>query len=490
MKVLHCLTILFFCCCVGTSWAQSDSWKVEALEEIQQTLTPARIDRSIVKHRLYDDSKLESYNSASFYYRACLKWAALPKSHRSQLYEKRKAWLDSSIADFPTTEVEQWMSRNEEVFNELKRGIRGTCDWGFPNGEITFSQQTEMGFSVEQALLNELGDLLRLKARIHIGRSEFEKAITSIAGCIKLARDAGNLPAPFLGATMTTGIAFPAIVTIRELASVPNSPNLLTALQTLPRPISDYLSNIKQQHQVIERSFKILDNPEESDRTDAQWRIAFLEALEQIDQAHRWNLERDYPNVEQELAASRQQRLSILFAKNYPVAKRRLIGAGWSAKELNKMPVGQVIAIQTRRLWDQYTGLHDGIENMPASRVHNRALQLENSELIYGELHGCFPLNLIVLTQENLLRSRWQLVEISMNLQLLRDHLAKTGSLPTAEQFDEMNPFPDPETDLPFQYRRLENGDAQLQSKPAFHEGSPQRSYVRVRYNIKKAIQK
>ena len=266
---------------------------------------------------------------------------------------------------------------------------------------------------------------------------------------------------------------------------------MLAALQTLPRPVADYLSDIKQQHRIIERSFQFLDNPQWSDRTNAQWRAVFIDGLEQLGNAYDWNLEREYPNSWDELVESRQKQISILFAKLYPVAKRKLIESGWDASELDEMPVGKVIAIQTKRVWDSHVQLLNGIENLPAEKVHDRAEKLINSDLIYGDLNGCFPLNLIILLEESLLRSRWQLIEISMNMQLLRDHLARTGEFPTTEQFKKLNPLPNPQTGLPFQYRKLDNGHAQLQSAPVRFAGSSDRDdYVRERYTIKKAHQK
>ena len=289
---------------------------------------------------------------------------------------------------------------------------------------------------------------------------------------------------------MTTGIAYPVLELAQEIAMIPGSPNLLPALQTLPRPIADHLSDSKQNHKIIERSFQFLDAPEKSNRTDAQWRDVFLDGVKQIDNANSWNLESKYPNPDEELAATRQQRLALLFAKLYPVAKLQLIEAGWDESELNSMPVGKVVAIQTRRAWDAYTELFNGVENLPASKIYDRAVKIADSDLVNSDFHGCFPFPLITHTQENLLRCRWQLVEINMNLQLIRDHLAKTGSFPTAVQFKEMA-FADPETGLSFQYRRLENGDAQFQSIPVIYDGSNRgRDYVVVRYTIKKADQK
>lgn len=492
MRTFKCITILVWLLCVNFCHAQStNDWKIEAWEKVEQVLAPALITDDTLKYKLFDDSRLGSHNAASFYYRASLNWATLPKSHRVKLYDRREAWFDAPISELPLEEVEQWLEETSSVFKDLNKGLTGVCDWGLVNGELTFVEQAEMGFAAEQAVLSEFGDILRLRARLQVARSEFDEAIGSLADCIKLARDAGKLPAPFFGATMTTAIAFPAVQMVNEMSMKPGSPNLVSALQTLPRPISDYLSEIKLQHQIVGRSFLLLDNPEQSDRTDSQWRTVFLDEIEQLDQANGWNIEREYPNSEEELTNTRKRRLGILFAKLYPVAKRQLIEAGWNAKELNSMPVGKVIAIQTKRLWDAHVQLLNGLEDLPASKVHDRAMKLENSDLIYGEMHGCFPLNLIVFTQENLLRSRWQLIEISMNLQLLRDHLAKNGSFPTAEQFAKLGPLPDPDTGKPFQYRRLENGDAQLQSSPVFYEGASDRSgYVRVRYTIKKAGQK
>ena len=158
------------------------------------------------------------------------------------------------------------------------------------------------------------------------------------------------------------------------------------------------------------------------------------------------------------------------------------MNAGWDKEKLDAMHVGQVIAIQTRRLWDRHVQLLQGIENLSAAEVRERSKQMESGDLPYGELLGAFPVQNVITTQEDLLLSRWSNFEISMNVEKLRHHLAKTGSFPNAKQFQAMSPCPDPQTDQPFEYRLLENGDAQIQSSPIGEE-----DYVRTRYTIKKA---
>ena len=449
---------------------------------------PPRLTDDSLQLKLFDDSKLGSHNAATYYYRACLKWASLPKSHRVQLNDHRKEWLLSPFAALPKAEVEAWLRDTDSVFKELDRGLSGTCNWGLEGvRQLDYAETVELDKSAELTVLPELAEVLRLKARLHIARSEYAAAAKTLADTVKLARDVEMLPG-LLPVFASNNISYRMLAFVNEMASTAGSPNMLRALQTLPRPLADYQSAVRDQYKTIERSFGFLDSPETSTRNDKQWRSVFLDGIAQIDRAHRSTYESTHPNGWDELVASRTNRLGLLMGKLYPSAKQELLSAGWEKKDLDSMPVGKVIAIQTRRLWDKHTSLLAGLENLTAAEIRDRSKKMQSSDLVYGELLGGFPLHTMITNQENLLLSRNLLVEVSMNMELLRNHLAAAGKFPTVEQFKAMNPLPDPTTGLPFQYRRLENGDAQIQSQPdRYDELAESQKYVRVRFTFKKA---
>ncbi len=487
MKISFCyFAVLISLLGANTGFAQQkDRWKETAWEEIDQTVTPAEITQDSLTYKLFDDSAATAqHNSATYYYRACLKWAAMPKNHRAKLYSQQEPWFRGPLSDLPQVAVEQWLSKTEPALKELRKGLAGKCDWGIEDSQgLSIAEMTELDLSVELTVLREFADVLRLQARLHLARSEFQQAVSVLAATIKLSQDITRLPG-FLPPYSAINIARNTLSTINEMASLPNSPNMFRALQTLPNPIVNFRPVIRKQYDSVQRSLQFLDDPESSNRSDDQWRAVFLDGLEQLDESSRSNYERTRPDSWNDIVASRERRLGLLLAKLFPSAKRELVNAGWDKEKLDAMHVGQVIAIQTRRLWDRHVQLLQGIDNLSAAEVRERSKQMESGDLLYGELLGAFPVQNVITTQENLLLSRWSNFEISMNVEKLRHHLAKTGSFPNAKQFQAMSPCPDPQTDQPFEYRLLENGDAQIQSSPIGEE-----DYVRTRYTIKKAQQ-
>ena len=172
MRILNCIPVLICFGFANLCAAQSaDDWKIRAIWDVDQVLSPAEITDESLKYKLFDDSNLGSHNAASFYYRASLKWAALPKAHRSKLFERADVWFDAPMSDFPIDEVEQWLEKTKPVFKDLNKGLSGVCDWGLSGDEFTFAEQNSMGFVAELVVLDELGRILRLKARLHVVRT-------------------------------------------------------------------------------------------------------------------------------------------------------------------------------------------------------------------------------------------------------------------------------------------------------------------------------
>ena len=485
MKIQFCYFAILICLVsttVGSSQTK-DRWELTVWEEFELAVTPAEISQESLDYELFAEASVAAqHNSASYYYRACLKWASMTKAHRKKLYDQRNAWFRSPISELPQVEVQQWLSKTEPALKELRKGLAGKCDWGIEDAQgLSFAELRELDLSAELTVLRELADTLRLQARLHLSKSEFKRATEVLTDTIKLSRDVTKLPS-VLPSYAAKGMVHSTLSLVNEMASLPNSPNMFRAIQTLPNPVVNFRPAMRKNILSIERSFRFLDDPANSDRSDDQWRAVFLEGLEQLDQRDQ----RQHSNYEDtggwdQFVASRERRLGLLLAKLFPAAKRELIKAGWDKEKLESMHVCQVIAMQTQRLWDRHKALFRGVENLTATEARVRAEQMESSDLIHGEL-GSFPFRNVISTQTDLLLSRWEQVGFSMNVEKLRDHLAKEGSFPNTKQFQDMSPIPNPLTDEPFEYRLLENGDAQIQSSPIDEE-----DFVRTRYTIKKA---
>ena len=77
----------------------TDQWQLEASTEKELVVTPALLDNANPNHVLYNSfAEKDSHNAATYYYRAALRWAALPKTHRAKLFEKRATWLEGPVS--------------------------------------------------------------------------------------------------------------------------------------------------------------------------------------------------------------------------------------------------------------------------------------------------------------------------------------------------------------------------------------------------------
>ena len=443
----------------------TDQWQLEANTEKELVVTPALLDNANPNHVLYNSfAEKDSHNAATYYYRAALRWAALPKTHRAKLFEKRATWLEGPVSELPAEEVQLWLASTKPVLKELNKAFTGDCDWGLAdNRKLTYREEFSLDLWPEKAVFYEFGIILNLSARLHLARGEFDQAVSMLTNSITFSQHVRKLPGDttFMSYTIFADV----LRSVDEASTLPESPNLFSALQAIPPSFESFRPWVESEFLKIKRSFRFLDDPENADLSDEQWRVAFLEALEMHDIFYGVQ-NSDGRYREQDLAATRSQRLGVLFAKLYPTAKVELLKAGWAREKLDSMPVGQVIAIQSRRLWDQHNVLFRGFQNLPGPDANVRALKMEESDFLFGRILGAFPCEIMGANMSGLIGREGQTVAVCSNIQLLRDWLAKHGKFPDRDEFLKLKTPADPASGKPFEYRLLKNGDAQFQTPP------------------------
>ena len=190
VQTLSAILVVLFWVKPGMSQS-TDRWEVKAgFTSEELSVFPAQIGPNSLGYALYDSSAPKgSHNAATYYYRAALKWASLPKPHRQKLFKNREIWLEGEIGDFPHEEVEQWLAETDTVFVDLDKALTGTCEWGLEGDGATLSDLRSITHSIEFIVFQEFGDMLQLSARLHLCRSEFDKAIERLADCITLSQD-------------------------------------------------------------------------------------------------------------------------------------------------------------------------------------------------------------------------------------------------------------------------------------------------------------
>jgi len=184
-----------------------------------------------------------------------------------------------------------------------------------------------------------------------------------------------------------------------------------------------------------------------------------------------------------------------LMARLYPIAKRELVKAGWDEIEVDEMPVGQVVAIQTRAVWNEVVGSLDRIKNLPDLTAIKVSDQQRSEFLSSGfdtrSARGEFLLDaLISPNQHSFFPSTARLlnrkIALFQNVETIRDFVGRTGELPESlEQLADFNLLPDPANGMPFEYTRKSENVAVLQTETRGHRNYPKNRTVQIRIEMK-----
>ena len=120
-------------------------------------------------------------------------------------------------------------------------------------------------------------------------------------------------------------------------------PNLYWALAGLPDPLVDTRPALQQEMHLPLQVLPFLKDPEAVSHTPDQWRQIIGESLLQMS---------DITGSRDEASNLAGQAMATgLMLAGYPAAKRQLVDSGMDPKRVEEMPVGQVVAIQTARVY-------------------------------------------------------------------------------------------------------------------------------------------
>ena len=465
-------------------------------EYFEIDIKPARIDNESRQLRYSPQvEKLEPGNAAIHYYRACLQYYRQTSELRQKNGQNRDRWFNSPIADFPVKEVQTYLTENDDLLQELQRGLRcNECDWSGSLATTKLDEAIRYDLS-EFHLLRTMSRLLRLQARVAIANHDYLSAGNSIANGLKLSADVGKFPSEVAG-LVAESIAAESLKSAIEIVSIPGSPNQLSALRSLPIPIVDFFRNIESDIEGIETSAAILQSPETTQRTNDEWQQLFTETVGQLDVLNSYINNLNGSDV-QDRATSLSARTTLILAELYPLAKRELLDAGWDPKQVSEMPVGQVVAIQTKRVWDEIRKDLIDARNLPTPEavalMNSRSNELRDNGYCITSARGDFPIpelltNIIwtsCFVDFSAARDINRRIAILQNIEQVRDWIAKTGKLPTGDQFTELAARKDPKTGLAFDYERQTETVAILQTTPWTFATDPKFVTVSIRFVIR-----
>lgn len=291
--------------------------------------------------------KLKEGNSVPFYYRAVLAEQNLKSLTSKQEFweEKYDPWLDADLTDLPKDEVRKFLNSYEGVFRETQTAaFRKQTDW-------SWRLDDKEGISAIYFFLEEiqqsrqLARLLKLKIRLELAEGRYADAVETMQVGNKLARD---VTAPPILICDLVGVAIATIINeeVIHLIGAPDSPNLYWALTQMQQPFIDVRPSLQYELKLPGKLFPALENAETAEHSPQEWRRMLGEAFTKLQTVQRGS---DSGDSQQKLQS--QLAVTGLVLRGYPRARRDLIEWGYSRERVDKMPVGQVVAVHQARLY-------------------------------------------------------------------------------------------------------------------------------------------
>ncbi len=422
-------------------------------------LNAAKLDNASKKLRLHiPNEKLKSTgNAASNYYRAAIFYSNLPAATKQrELVWKaiRQPLTDLNPQDFSTI-----LAKTQFCFDEIKTGAHcQKCTWetsGFEGGPL----------KVVQKLIPELDpfraiqDLLMLKARISIKEKRFDDAIRWLAIANQFAMHVGKMEFIVCGISAKRMID-KNLDLVEEMSGIPGAPNFHAALSALPKPTIDLRQLIRRELNYWRKAFPVLEKPIEQKRTADQWRNELLAFYQ------TGRIVAGYPKPEPPEVL--EKKFGWMAAQQYDTAFRSLVNSGMKPADLEKMPVGQVIAIHASQLLNQYCGQSLEQLELPAHRFKSPRFGRPGPMPLIGISHYVEP-TVGAVRSEFVLARR---IAAMKNGQAIRHYMAQHDNrLPSrADDLDPQLIAIDPMANQPFEFTKIKNGVAlrRIHSKPKY----------------------
>ncbi|MCH7988697.1 MAG: hypothetical protein IID46_06025 [Planctomycetes bacterium] len=444
------------------------------------SISPASEPDPALKYSLLPEyRKQKPGNAAPYYYRALLSFAEWSGNRNRKFYDKYNQWMESPISELPKEDVRKALRPFENVYrNHLKiAAYREECDWDWRIRDLNGFQSIAFPL-LEIQESRDLARFLALKARLEIAEGRLQDALETLKVGYQLAHDVA-IPPTLINDLVGIAIAHIMNNQLIELIKTPGSPNMYWAIAQLPDPFIDMRPAMEYEKLLPGKMFPFLLDAETARRTPEEWRAVFARSMKDLDSvgsslfsglgfySNRNNFESDNNNLKANLAAT------ALILAGYPRAKKELLNFGYSTEQIEKMPVGQVVAIYQSRITHRMTDEMFKWSHLPirqALQGMEKSLEKLKREGYFGRLGqsreilpiamSLLPATTHALSAQGRLQTRLAGLQ---TLEAIRMHAAdNNGKLPNSLDKITVVPVPNnPSTGKPFNYR-LEGNTAVL----------------------------
>ncbi|MCU0878865.1 MAG: hypothetical protein MUF06_13865 [Pirellulaceae bacterium] len=422
---------------------------------IPLTLLPAAEPRPALRYRLLPTiAERRPGNAAPMYYRAMLHQKELPQAYwqeRNENTGEDGTWMSTDPAVFPAEKVRAWLDQQRNVMNQIREAAyRETCDWDMRIQDLRGMETIQyLLHDMQQA--RELARTIQLEAHYQTMTGHYDEAFETLRLGYQLARDVGQNQ--FLIGSLV-GIAINAIMNQELLHLIERTDaNYYWAIVAMPDPLVNMRQALEFEANMPFQIYPFLADAETAERTADEWRRLIVDCIATMQDLEGGQT--TMPRWQAELAAA------AMSAKLYPVAKEALIAEGMDAEKVERMPVGQVIAIHTARITRATFDDTFKLSFLSAEEANRRwkvvedRLRAQRQDVLSGQ--SGIPLAAILLPAIGAVRT----AETRMSrdraalqtIEALRMHAAVTGSLPAKLADVAVVPVPaNPATGQPFSY--------------------------------------
>ena len=291
--------------------------------KVIMTISPAPEPIPSLKYELLPKFQDQAPGNAALFY--CYAFSRLPEDYEDTLRDKWYEFLETPPENLPKKEMHDLLHAYEDTLGYLKLAAsRQRCDW-----ESTLHNQT---LGPESPFLPQLSfyrfpRILALQASLQIVEAKYEAAISTLQQGLAMTRHFGEGPILYLN---PFGIARLYYMQLEEFVQAPNSPNLYWALTSLPRPFINAHNLLRYERIYVFTKYPQLQNLNNKILTSSQAKKLWSDIYMEYSRQSMRNIE---------------ERLHRLTSFSYPIAKESLIAKGRTKKEVEALPVEQVVLI-------------------------------------------------------------------------------------------------------------------------------------------------
>ena len=318
----------------------------------QITIEPMPEGLPALKYRLnVSPSEQITGNGVPFILRALYQLRELhPEQARRVFYERVAKLEEAPLAEFPVEETRAYLKHYESIFTALELAShQDAVDWGWKLEELNGEQW--IGFFIPEIQdCRDLSRLLIMKGKLELAERRFGDAARTIRTGFFLAQAVSE--SSFLISNLV-GVAIAGQMNQLLIAwiSISDSPSLYWPLAALDHPLIDISRSTDLELGLSNRFAPWLKDANFDQTSAIGWRDRFVSLLKELVRSDG----RAFPimslrrgtEVSDDLAALAA---TVIGLKHYPATKRELISQGYDENEVERMPVGKVLAIHQQYL--------------------------------------------------------------------------------------------------------------------------------------------